>query len=269
MDDMTADIRFVTLAATLRPRLGAVMNWAAGGDVVATARSFIEERSSRLDTLLSGVLVRAIAALERYIRQLVEDAVNTAATNAKTYERLSETISQRNMVLTGRVLASSDTPRDHLSFDYEQLIENLASCRAGRTEFRLNGSAFAAVVTNASPTVVERALKSVDIENWLDAVGRDATLEPLVKRRSRAIRPSGLNSASLSFGGGIKLRTAVTKRPFSLRKCFKKVSTSSVLLRWHSIARFTHSWQSGRRPDFGTTGRRWPSNHRGLMSRAR
>jgi hypothetical protein len=173
------DIRFVTLAATLRPRLGAVMNWNAGGDVVATARSFIEERSSRLDTLLAGVLVRAMAALERYIRQLVEDAVNTAATNAKTYERLSETISQRNMVLTGRVLASSDTPRAHLSFDYEQLIENLASCRAGGTEFRLNGSAFAALVTNASPTVVERALKSVDIEDWLDAVGKDATLKTL------------------------------------------------------------------------------------------
>ena len=84
MDDMAADIRFVTLAATLRPRLGAVMNWNAGGDVVATARS--SSKKGPVDSIHSsaGVLVRAMAALERYIRQLVEDAVNTTATNAKT-----------------------------------------------------------------------------------------------------------------------------------------------------------------------------------------
>ena len=88
------------------------------------------------------------------------------------------------------------------------------------------------------------------LRTGLTLSGRMQPLRLYVTRRSRAIQQSGLNSGFLSFGGGgIKLRTAATKRPFSLRKCFKKVSTSSVLLRWHSIAKLTHSWQSGRRPD--------------------
>jgi RiboL-PSP-HEPN len=183
MDDTAADIRFVALAATLRPRLGAAMNWGADADVVATARSFMNEKSSRLDAILSGLLVRAMAALERYFRQLVEDAVNMAAAKAKTYENLPKSFGQRNMLLTGRLLASIDAPREHISFDYQQLIENLASCRAGRTDFRLNGPAFSATVTSASPAVVERALQFVEINDWLDAVAKDVDLQRLLETR--------------------------------------------------------------------------------------
>lgn len=174
--EIESDLDFFTLAIKLRPRLGEVMRWQAQHEVLDLARSFMSARSSRPEAMFGGVLVRLLATLERFIRKLVDSVVEHRVTTAGSYDKLSIGLANRHIVLTGRVLSAIDTPRDHLVFSIDTLIDNLASCRAGNATFRLNTSVFSAVVSGVSPTVLERALENVDVTQFWDAVGADANL---------------------------------------------------------------------------------------------
>ena len=149
LDDLSADIHFVAAAAVLRPRLP--VDWTAAPEAVALAQSFLNQKSSNPERILSGILVRLVAAFERFMRQLVEASVQIVADKTKSYESLSQALSLRNLFLTGRVLASASEPRDHISYNYFQLVENLQTCAPGSANVKLNGAAFAAVVTSVSP----------------------------------------------------------------------------------------------------------------------
>jgi len=177
---LEANLVFVAIATSLRPRLGSVLNWGAGGEVIKLAQSFLNAKESRPENLYVALLVRALAAFERFARQLVEDAVGRTGARAGSYDDLVQRVRDRNTVLTGRLLASLDEPRDYLVIDARLLAENLASCAPGSSSFRLNAAAFAAVVVSGSPPVLERALKNLDIENWWDALGGPASLQRLL-----------------------------------------------------------------------------------------
>jgi hypothetical protein len=174
--ELRADLTFVALATQLRPRIGAVVQWQAVGEVLELVKQFMRAKSSRPEGVYGPLLVRLLAAFERYLRLLIVQSVEQRASGASTYDELSETLSQRNLILTGRILASIDAPRDHLTLDIESLISNLASCKRGSGSFRLNAQAFSATVTGASPSVIEKALQYVDVSDWWDGVGASATL---------------------------------------------------------------------------------------------
>ncbi len=174
--ELLVEVDFLTLATRLRPRLGDVIRWDAQGDVLDLARFFMGTKFSRAEAMYAAVLIRLLAAFERYVRNLVESAVEHRATAAGTYEKLSSALASRNIALTGRILAFIDTPREHLVFNIANLVENLASCRPGNATFRLNSSAFSAVVTGSSPPVIERALQNIDVTEFWDLVGANEGL---------------------------------------------------------------------------------------------
>ena len=176
LEELRIDVQFLALAVRLRPRLGDVIRWDAGGDVVELARAFMGARSGRPEAHYAALLVRVLAVFERYVRRLIDSIVERRAAAAASYDKVPVTLGNRNVALTGRILSAIDMPRDHMSFNIDSLIDNLASCKAGSTTFRLNPQVFSAVVTGAGPAVVEKALQNVDVTDWWDAVGASPDL---------------------------------------------------------------------------------------------
>jgi hypothetical protein len=171
LQDLEADLTFVSLSSRLRPRLSNVLNWSASHEALALAREFMNAKSARIEGLLGPLLVRLSASLERYTRALVEEAVVMHAEHAASYDDVLPHIRTRNLVLTGSLLAYSESPREHINLNLDMLIDNLASCRLGSTSYRLNAPAFGAAVVGCSPQSVEKALGNLGVNEWWDKVG--------------------------------------------------------------------------------------------------
>lgn len=180
IEELRLDARFVGLANQLRPRLGSLIQWQIQSEALKLVREFISIKSNRPEGVFGPLLIRLLAAFERYLRQLVAGILAQWTSGAVTYDDIPPTLARRNLVLTGRLLSSLDTPRDHLSINVDVLVQNLASCKPGSTGFRLNPDAFCAGITGVSPMNLEKALESVDVTDWWDAVGARGELAKLL-----------------------------------------------------------------------------------------
>lgn len=183
LSDIESIVTFAALAAQLRPRLGGVLNWAAAGHETELARRFIAVKDTRVEGIITPLIVQIAAALERFLRGLVEEAVMYHTSKVNRYEELGEGLRGRNIALTGALLATVESPRTHIPIHLEALVTNLASCVAGAGEFRLNEAAFTAAVTGISPAACEKALANVGIRDWWDGLGRNPDLEALLNVR--------------------------------------------------------------------------------------
>jgi hypothetical protein len=189
ISELKADLAFVALASQLRPRIGAVVQWQATGEVVDLATRFMNAQFSRPEGVYGPLLVRLVAAFERYLRKLVTESVEYRASRARTLGDLPSHLVTRNLALTGRLLSAVEAPRDHLTLDIGALVSNLASCTPGSSSFRLNAQAFSAVVSGVSPEVVEKCLANVGVPGCWDGVGASAALEKQLG--TQGVRPTG------------------------------------------------------------------------------
>jgi RiboL-PSP-HEPN len=180
LDSLRADAEFVRLASQLRPRIGGIIQWQAQGEETELAKRFMKANSSTPEAVYSSLLVRLVACFEKYLRNTFAVIVNRKSEKARNYDELAETIGSRNQILTGRLLASQDNPRDHLTFDVEEVIANLASCKKGSAEFRLNPLAFSATLVGVAPLAVERAFENVGVKEWWDKLGADPKMIALL-----------------------------------------------------------------------------------------
>lgn len=187
ISELKDDLGFVALASQLRPRIGEVVQWQAPGATLDLVRKFMGAKASRPEGVYGPLLVRLLAAFERYVRMLIVHGVEERVSAFKTYEEIPESFSNRNLVLTGRILAAIGAPRDHLALDIQTLVANLASCKKGSGSFRFNAQAFSATVTGASPAVIDKALENLDVTGWWDVVGGNGALVRLLgKKGARA-----------------------------------------------------------------------------------
>jgi hypothetical protein len=189
LDELDANLKFLALATSLRPRLGGVLRWEDGGDLIDLAQRFISTGENRSENIYGALLLRTLAAFERFARQLLEHGVSRIASRSHTYDQLPQQLRNRNTALTGRLLAGIDEPSDYLPVDYDLLVQNLASCTAGSTSFRLNAVAFVAIIGSGRPSALEKALKAIDIAERWDAVGGNAALQTHLG--TRAARATG------------------------------------------------------------------------------
>ncbi|MGA8342635.1 MAG: hypothetical protein WB781_11930, partial [Candidatus Sulfotelmatobacter sp.] len=90
----------------------------------------MNSKEARPEGIYGPLLVRLMAGFERYLRLLIVEGVEYRASSAKTFDDLSKKLVNRNLILTGRILANLENPRDYLSFSIEALVANLASCKA-------------------------------------------------------------------------------------------------------------------------------------------
>ena len=188
--EIATDADFVAVAAQLRPRLNGVIRWdGIGAEERGIVQSFLRIKESRPEGLYGPLLVRLLAAFERYVRTLIVWTVDRRNDVAGKYEDLSPKLANRNRILTGRVLASAELP-DHLVFDIPALIENLATCKTGGAgPFRLNSTVFSAGIAGCSPKHLDTALEHVDIDDCWDSVGKDAKLSTILG--TKGARPTG------------------------------------------------------------------------------
>jgi hypothetical protein len=172
IEELRVDLAFVALAARLRPRIGDVVQWKASGDALELVRRFMKTKPTGPEGIYGPLLVRLMASFERYLRRLIAWALDKHTAAAGRYDRLPPALAARNLILTGKLLATLDSPRDYLAVDVELLLENLASCRRENAGgFRLNGQAFSAVVAGVSPENVEKALETVEVRQMWDELG--------------------------------------------------------------------------------------------------
>ena len=186
--EITTDADFAAVAAQLRPRLNGVVRWGEmGAEELGIVQSFLRIKGSRPEGVYGPLLVRLLAAFERYLRTLIVWAVEQRNDAVGKYDDLSATLANRNRLLTGRVLGSEELP-DHLVFDVSMLIESLATCRAGGS-FRLNSTVFGFGIAGFSPKHLDTALQSIDIGSCWDAVGKNGHLSAILG--TKGARPTG------------------------------------------------------------------------------
>lgn len=178
--ELRTNLAFVALAAKLRPRIGEAVEWGARSEVLKLVHEFMESKSIRAEGVYIALLIALMASFERYIRMLVTQAVEKHAAGASLYDDIPSALATRNIVLTGRVLASIESPRDYITLDVQSMISNLASCKRGNKAFSLNPRAFSAAITGVAPSVLEEALKTVGVTEWWDGVGASLTLANLL-----------------------------------------------------------------------------------------
>jgi len=140
-------------------------------------------KETRIEGICAGLYVRVIASFERYLRRRIEAVVDELSMHGNAFEAIPEFIRNRNIALTGRLLSSIDEPKDHLAFNYDALVANLASCTVGSKSFRLNSAAFSAAVVGSGPDVLERALKTINVDHFWDRLGANTHLQKIIGTR--------------------------------------------------------------------------------------
>ncbi len=193
LSELKADLELVTASVQLRPRLGEVLVWGGPAGIVQLAQRFMNSKEARPEGIYGPLLVRLMAGFERYLRLLIVEGVEYRTAAAKTFDDIPKKLANRNLILSGRILANLENPRDYLSFNIEALIVNLASCKPGSNSFKLNPQAFSAAVIGVNPVAIDRALESIEVNECWDTIGGDPKLEKLLG--TKGARATGLQSA--------------------------------------------------------------------------
>ncbi len=171
------DLSFLEQAFELRPRIYLALDFEKRGEALEMARKFAETVGNQPASVCGPMLVRLIASFERYLRVLMRETVESWAKKAQHFDNLPEGLADRNLVLSGRFIGNSDSPRDYMALDMSAVVDNLVTCRAGKAEFRLNSGVFMDLIYGATSEVIEKSLKTVRINNWMSVVGADRTLQ--------------------------------------------------------------------------------------------
>jgi hypothetical protein len=193
LSELKADLEFITTSTQLRPRLGEILEWDGPAEIVQLARRFMNSKEARPEGIYGPLLVRLMAGFERYLRSLIVEGVAYRTSAAKTFDDLSKKLVNRNLILTGRILANLENSRDYLSFSTEALIVNLAGCKAGSNSFKLNSEAFSASVIGINPAAIDKALETIEVIECWDTIGGDPKLEKLLG--TKGARATGSQSA--------------------------------------------------------------------------
>jgi hypothetical protein len=171
------DLSFLEHAFELRPRIKQVLDFSKQGAVLELAERFGDLEGNQPESFYGPMLVRLVASFERYLRLLMRDAVEGWAKKAKTFDQLPEGMGDRNLVLSGRLIGNSDSPRDHLYVDLVALVDNLPTCRNGSATYRLNPIVFMDLINGITIDIIEKGLKAIRVNNWQNAIGADKALQ--------------------------------------------------------------------------------------------
>src|SRR5258708_30568345 len=114
LSELKADLELVTTSIQLRPRLGEVIQWGGPAEIVQLARGFMDSKEARPEGIYGPLLVRLMAVFERYLRLLIADGLEHHTSSAKKFDDLPQKLVNRNLILTGRILANAESPRDYL-----------------------------------------------------------------------------------------------------------------------------------------------------------
>jgi hypothetical protein len=170
LDDVLANIKFVSSSTHLRPRLNGVVGWdMLNPEAKAMVQGFIRQKEVDVNLIYRGFVTILAGAFEHLVRRLIQDAVTALNQAIPKYEALHDSIQLQNTYRTGQALATIAEPIDHHTIDYSMLGANLATCFPGAASYVLNADAFAIYVSNMTPRNIIEAFKRLGILiNWDD-----------------------------------------------------------------------------------------------------
>jgi hypothetical protein len=177
VEELSNDLLLLAQAFDLRPRIQQALDFEKRGEALECARRFSEIVGCQPAYFCGPMLVRLAASFERYLRLLMHETVELWAKKAGSFDRLPDGLAERNLVLSGRLIAASESPRDYMAIDPIALIENLSTCKTGASQFKLNSNVFTELVYGITPEVIEKSLAAIRIGNWKDIVGADKELQ--------------------------------------------------------------------------------------------
>jgi hypothetical protein len=177
LDEVYAAAHFMDRAYRLKPRVGHVVRWDGPTREVDLVRAFIVDDTSREEEILSALVIRAVAALERFVRQACSEVVEIRARSATTAGKLPVELHQRNLVLSAKLLGTLDSPKDHISFNPKAIVSNLATCDLNGVSFELNTVAFTAFLESPTVKSVEKSFSNTGLTTVFEDLGRFAPMQ--------------------------------------------------------------------------------------------
>lgn len=183
LDEVFAAARFSDRAYRLRPRIGNAIRWDGPHQEVELLRAFMVDDVSREQEIFSALLIRAVAAFERFVRRACSEVVQMRAAAATTPGTLPESLRRRNLILSARLISSLDNPREHISFDPRIMIENLAACESDSVPYRLNEVAFSSFLQSPTPEALGRLFDGIGVKDLFERLGGSTALQTLLTVR--------------------------------------------------------------------------------------
>jgi hypothetical protein len=109
LDEIEIDLGFVAVKFHLGLRIGDVLRFENGSDVLELAKRFMDAKQVRPEGFYGSLLVMLIASLEKYVRKVVSQAVVLRGKAAPSYDAIKASLGRRNIALTGRLIAAIDS----------------------------------------------------------------------------------------------------------------------------------------------------------------
>lgn len=186
LDEVLAGAHFMDRAYRLRPRIGKAIRWDGPRDEVDLIQSFIADAKSREAEIHIALLIRTIAALERFVRKLSEETIEIRAILATDAKQIPDELKKRNIIASAKLLSTLDQPKDHISFDPQVVIANLGACEVHSGPFPLNAVAFSSFLQSPTVQGVERVLEGIGCKDIFYSVGKYSPLQQHLNTKGQA-----------------------------------------------------------------------------------
>jgi len=179
LDDVKIALDFVTTASSIRPRLGAILNWAMmDAATKQLANQFMDLRDPYRDSLFRGLYVNIAASYENFVRKLIRAGAELIGANVSAFDELDEALKNQNIYWTGRAFDNVFGRRPHvIKLDLYRLSADIGTCVPGNKKFRLNADAFSLDVTSPTADLLDRVLERIGVTNYWDNVGRQQGIQ--------------------------------------------------------------------------------------------
>lgn len=193
--------RLVTASADIIPAV------AANNTLRKTVVDFRKGSPADFNTFNQALYIQAFACYEAFLRNIIQRYVECVGEKDKTYEKLATRngLLERNIYHTGFAFQQIFENQSNMVLDFDLLIKNLSSAKAGSASVTLNAIAFALKLKALRPKGIHEALNriGVDHESLWDTLGASAEIKRILE--TKAARDTG--KAMKEF-----LSTAVKRR---------------------------------------------------------
>ena len=148
---------------------------------------FFATKSVATDTIFRGLFIQLGSVFELFVRRSVEMVVETHAKIAAVYDDLPEKIRSRNLMYSGKALATIHEGISGRRISYDDVSRKLGTCHKGNRHFELNTKCFTLFVGNCTSSRVSELMGSVDVrgEFWLEMGKRKELRDHLGSRETK------------------------------------------------------------------------------------
>ena len=177
LSDALAALAFLDTAESLRPRLGAVIDWTrADQGHRDLLNEFLGQGSPDKVRAAIGIIVLGYGAFEELLLTIVEKCATSIAEETE-FSDLTREFRDEHVYRTGRLLVSHKKKREGVTVIPDQLGRNLGICIDGAEQYSLNTLAFRFEAGVLHCDNIEKLISRLGVDLKWDDVGRSIDLQ--------------------------------------------------------------------------------------------